>query len=148
MDWLGTWEPHWLWLAFGLLLAVAEMVIPGVFLIWLAGAAIITGILAFALPLGVPVQIVIFAVLAIVAVFAGRSYIRRNPVQEADPLMNRRGARLVGQLVRVSQPIVDGNGKVHLGDTEWLARGPDATVGARMRIVGSEGAVLLVEAAD
>lgn len=148
MDWLGSWEPHWLWLALGLLLAVAEMVIPGVFLIWLAGAAILTGVLAFVLPIGVPLQIVIFAVAAIAAVFTGRSYIRRNPVEEADPLMNRRGQRMVGEVVRVSQAIVDGHGKVHLGDGEWLVRGPDAAVGARMRITGSDGAVLLVEAAD
>jgi inner membrane protein len=148
MDWLGGYEPHWLWLALGLLLAVAEMVIPGVFLIWLAGAAILTGILAFVLPIGVPLQIVIFAVAAIAAVFSGRSYIRNNPVEEADPLMNRRGARMVGEIVRVSQPIVDGHGKVHLGDGEWLVRGPDAPLGARMRITGSDGAVLLVEAAE
>lgn len=148
MDWLGGYEPHWLWLALGVLLAVAEMVIPGVFLIWLAGAAILTGILAFVLPIGLPLQIVIFAVAAIAAVFTGRSYIRRNPVEAADPMMNRRGARMVGEVVRVSQAIVDGHGKVHLGDGEWLVRGPDAAVGARMRITGSDGAVLLVEAAD
>lgn len=148
MDWLGGYEPHWLWLALGLLLAVAEMVVPGVFLIWLAGAAILTGVLAFALPIGVPLQITIFAVAAIAAVFTGRSYIRRNPVEEADPLMNRRGQRMVGEIVRVSQAIVDGHGKVHLGDGEWLVRGPDAPLGARMRITGSDGAVLLVEAAD
>lgn len=148
MDWLGSWEPHWLWLALGLALAVAEMVVPGVFLIWLAGAAIVTGVLAFILPIGMPLQIVIFAVLAIAAVFSGRAYIRRNPVTEADPMMNRRGQRMVGEVVRVSQAIVDGHGKVHLGDGEWLVRGPDAAVGARMRITGSDGAVLLVEAAD
>jgi membrane protein implicated in regulation of membrane protease activity len=148
MDWLGGYEAHWLWLALGLLLAVAEMVIPGVFLIWLSGAAILTGILAFVLPIGLPLQIVIFAVASIGAVFTGRSYIRNNPVEEADPLMNRRGARMVGEIVRVSQPIVDGHGKVHLGDSEWLVRGPDAAEGARMRITGSDGAVLLVEAVE
>ncbi len=139
---------HWLWLGLGLLLAVAEMVIPGVFLIWLAGAAVLTGLLAFALPIGIPLQIVIFAVAAIVAVFSGRNYIRRNPVTEADPMMNRRGARLVGEVVRVTQPIVDGQGKVHLGDSEWLARGADAPVGAKVRVTGSDGAVLLVEAVE
>ena len=32
-----------------------------------------------------------------------------------------------------------------LGDSEWIARGPDAAAGERVRISGSEGAVLLVE---
>jgi inner membrane protein len=148
MAWIDTLADHWLWLGLALLLAVAEMLIPGVFLIWLAGAALLTGLLAFVLPIGLPLQIVIFAVAAIAAVFAGRNYIRRNPVAEADPLMNRRGARAVGEVVRVSQPIVDGHGKVHLGDSEWLARGADAPLDARVRITGSDGAVLLVEAAE
>ena len=138
-------EDHWAWLVFAALLGIAEVMIPGVFLIWLAGAAIITGLLTWVLPIGLPVQIVIFAVLAIVAVFAGRNYLRRNPVAAADPNMNRRGARLVGETVVVTQAIEGGTGRVHHGDSEWLARGPDAVPGTRMRIAGSDGAVLIVE---
>jgi len=145
MNELNNLDPHWTWLAIGLVLGAAEMAVPGVFLIWLAGAAIITGLLTWVLPIGLPVQIVIFAVLAIVAVFAGRNYLRRNPVAAADPNMNRRGARLVGETVVVTQAIEGGTGRVHHGDSEWLARGPDAVPGTRMRIAGSDGAVLIVE---
>ncbi|MGD9473106.1 MAG: NfeD family protein [Novosphingobium sp.] len=145
MNELNNLDPHWAWLAIGLVLGAAEMAVPGVFLIWLAGAAIITGLLTWVLPIGLPVQIVIFAVLAIVAVFAGRNYLRRNPVAAADPNMNRRGARLVGETVVVTQAIEGGTGRVHHGDSEWLARGPDAVPGTRMRIAGSDGAVLIVE---
>lgn len=145
MEELANLDSHWAWLAIGLFLAAAEMAVPGVFLIWLAGAAIITGILAWLIPLGLPLEIVIFGVLAIVAVFAGRRYLRDNPVTEADPKMNRRGARLVGEVATVSQPIEAGSGKVHYGDSEWLAKGADAPAGARVRITGSDGAVLLVE---
>ena len=64
MGWLENPDPHWVWLAIGLVLAAAEMLVPGVFLIWMAGAALITGILTFFLPIGLPLQIAIFAVLA------------------------------------------------------------------------------------
>ena len=111
MNELNNLDPHWAWLAIGLVLGAAEMAVPGVFLIWLAGAAIITGLLTWVLPIGLPVQIVIFAVLAIVAVFAGRNYLRRNPVAAADPNMNRRGARLVGETVVVTQAIEGGTGR-------------------------------------
>jgi membrane protein implicated in regulation of membrane protease activity len=148
MEWFGDIESTWAWLAFGLLLAVAEMVIPGVFLIWLAGAAIITGLLAWTLPIGLPLQIFIFAVLAIVAVFSGKRYLRDNPIEAADPDMNKRGARLVGQSATVVQAISGGTGRVHHGDSEWLAKGPDLAEGTRVRITGSEGAILLVEAAE
>lgn len=148
MDDLNNLDPHWIWLAIGLILAAAEMAIPGVFLIWLAGAALITGLLTWALPIGLPLQIVIFAVLAIVAVFSGRRYLRSNPIHDADPLMNHRGARMAGETAVVTQAIVGGTGRIHVGDSEWLARGPDTPPGAHMRITGSDGAVLLVEPLD
>lgn len=140
-------EAHYAWLAIGLILAAAEMAIPGVFLIWMSGAALIVGALAWLTPIGVPLQIVIFALLAIVAVFLGRRYVRNHPIHEADPLMNKRADRLVGETVVVTQPIEGGNGKVRLGDSEWLARGADAAVGARLRVTGHDGVVLLVEPA-
>jgi membrane protein implicated in regulation of membrane protease activity len=148
MEALHDLDPHWAWLAIGLILAAAEMAVPGLFLIWLAGAALITGVLAWLLPIGLPLQIVSFAVLAIVAVFLGRNYLRANPVTAADPKMNRRGARLVGETAVVTQAIVGGSGRVHHGDSEWLARGPDTAPGTRVRIAGSDGAVLLVEPLD
>ena len=36
-------------------------------------------------------------------------------------------------------------GRVKLGDSEWIAHGPDVAVGERVRVKGSEGAILLVE---
>ena len=145
MDGLSSVEMHWVWLASGLVLAAAEMMAPGLFLIWLAGAALITGVVTWLVPIGLPLQIVIFAVLSIVSVFVGRNYLRANPVVEADPKMNHRGARMVGETAVVTQAIAGGTGRVHYGDSEWLARGPDAESGVRVRITGSDGVVLLVE---
>lgn len=145
MDSLGQVGFHYTWLALGLILAIAEMAIPGVFLIWMAGAALVTGLVAWAVPIGVPVQIVLFAVLSILAVFSGRRYIARHPVVSADPKMNDRGARVVGETVVVTQAIEGGEGRVKLGDGEWLAKGADAPVGTRLRVAGHDGVVLLVE---
>lgn len=145
MTWLEGLEPHWLWLGLGLLLAIGEMTIPGVFLIWMAGAALITGLLVWLVPLGLPWQVLIFAVLSILFVFAGRRFLRQHPVESADPKMNHRGARVVGEIVTVSQVIEAGQGRVRLGDSEWIARGPDAEPGTRMRVTGSDGVVLMVE---
>jgi membrane protein implicated in regulation of membrane protease activity len=145
MEWLESLDQHLAWLALGLVLAVAEILIPGVFLIWLAGAALITGLITWFLPIGLPLQIVLFAVLAIVAVFTGKRYLAEHPIESADPKMNDRGARLVGQTAVVVEPIAFGNGKVKLGDSEWLAQGPDVAAGQHVRVLGSEGTTLLVE---
>lgn len=138
-------DPHWTWLTLGLILAVLEMAVPGVFLIWMAGAALITGLVTWAVPIPTAWQVVLFAVLAIVSVFSGRRYLRGNPVVGADPKMNDRGARAVGELVIVTHAIDGGSGRVKLGDSEWLAKGPDAAPGTRMRVAAHDGAVLLVE---
>ncbi len=145
MSWLNGIEPHWVWLGLGLLLAIGEMTIPGVFLIWMAGAALVTGLLAWLVPLGVPLQVVIFAALSILSDYSGRRFLRQHPVESADPKMNHRGERAIGELVVVSQVIAAGQGRVRLGDSEWLARGPDAEPGTRMRVTGADGVVLLVE---
>ncbi|SFG17067.1 hypothetical protein SAMN05518801_10925 [Novosphingobium sp. CF614] len=146
METLENLDPHYAWLAIGLVLAVAEMAIPGVFLIWMAGAALMTGVVAWVVPIGVPLQVVLFAVLSIIAVFTGRRYIAAHPVVSADPKMNDRGARVVGEMVVVTQAIEGGQGRVKLGDSEWLAKGADAVVGTRLRVAGHDGVVLMVEA--
>lgn len=146
--WANDLAPHWAWLTLGLVLAIGEMTIPGVFLIWLAGAAIVVGLLAWAMPIAVPLQIVLFAVLSVVAVFAGRAFLKAHPVEPADPKMNDRMARAVGEVVTVTQSIEAGSGRVKLGDSEWMARGPDAAAGTRMRVSGHEGGSLVVEPLD
>jgi len=145
MDTIANLEPHYAWLAIGLVLAAAEMAVPGVFLIWMAGAALIVGFVAWLVPIGVPLQIVLFALLAIIAVFSGKRYLKDNPVEAADPMMNDRGGRAIGETVVVTQTIEAGSGKVKLGDSEWLARGPDTAAGTKLRVASHDGVVLIVE---
>ena len=62
-------------------------------------------------------------------------------------LLNDRVARLIGQVVTVVEPIASGQGRVKVGDGEWLASGPDAPAGAKVRIIGGRGGSLDVELA-
>lgn len=145
MDWLGGLEAHWIWLTLGVLLAGLEMLVPGVYLIWLGIAAIITGVLTGLLHLSLPAQVLDFVFLALIIAFSARRWLRDSPIVSADPLLNRRGARMVGETAVVVQAIEHGSGRVHIGDSEWIARGPDTAAGERVRITGTQGATLLVE---
>jgi membrane protein implicated in regulation of membrane protease activity len=145
MNWLGGLEAHWVWLTIGVVLAGVEMLVPGVYMIWLAIAAIVTGVLTGLLGLSLPVQVIDFVFLALIAVFSARRFLRDSPIMSSDPLMNRRGARMVGQTALVVEAIEHGSGRVHIGDGEWIARGPDVAAGERVRITGNDGATLLVE---
>ena len=145
-DWLTSIEQPYLWLALGLLLVTAEMLFPGFSLFWLGTAALITGVVAWTLPIGIPLQILIFASLAVVNVFFGRNYLRKNPIESVDPNMNKRAERMAGEIAVVVEAISGGTGRVKHGDSAWLARGPDTGLGSHVRITGSDGAVLIVEA--
>jgi inner membrane protein len=144
-EWLSTLDNHWVWLSLGLILGAVEMIAPGFFLMWLGLAAIIVGLLTLALPISLPLQVALFAVLSVLTVYAGKKYLKDNPITSDDPNLNNRGARLTGEIVTVVEAITDGRGRVKVGDTEWNARGSDAKSGARVRVTGADGAVLLVE---
>jgi inner membrane protein len=145
-EWLSALDQHWLWLSLGLILGAVEILVPGFFLMWLGLAAILVGLLTWLLPgMIVPMQVALFAIFSILTVYAGKKFLKDNPIQSDDPKLNDRGARLTGEIVTVVEAIADGRGRVKVGDTEWSARGADALAGARVRVTGADGAVLLVE---
>ncbi len=138
-------EPHWMWLMAAILLGIAELIVPGVFLIWLAAAAAATGLITLASGIALPFQFAVFALLAIASVYFGRRWYVNNPMPSADPLLNDRAARLAGRTVVVTAAIVNGEGRVRVGDGVWSCRGPDCAEGSRVRIVGADGSCLEVE---
>ena len=146
MSWPELFTGHWFWLSLGLVLIAAEIVAPGFFLMWLGFAALVTGVAAWLLPLPLAAEVVLFGVLALTAVFAAKRWFRDNPIVSDDPMLNDRGARMVGEVVTVVEAIDGGEGRVKVGDGVWTARGEDAPIGTRVRITGVAGSVVTVEA--
>lgn len=138
-------EPHWWWLIGGAVLGIAELLAPGIFLIWLAAAAVVTGLAALLFGFSLAFQFAIFTLMAIGAVMVGRRWYVDHPVESSDPLLNDRTARLIGQTVIVVDPIENGAGRVKVGDSVWNARGEDAAIGCKVRIIRAEGTCLHVE---
>ena len=147
MWWSHSLEPHLTWLSIGVLLCIAEMILPGVFLLWLGIAALATGLIALILPIGLPVQLALFAILSIASVLVGRRWSGSREIASDDPLLNDRTARLIGEQATLASAIVGGEGRATVGDSVWIARGPDLPAGTRVRIVGANGTVLEVEPA-
>jgi len=145
-DWLG--EPGAAWLAAALLLGIAELAVPGVFLVFLALAAAVTAAISYAIaPLPLAAQLVCFALWSVVAVVIGGHWYRDFPVAGGDTRLNDPAARLIGEISRLESAIVDGRGRVVVGDGSWPARGPDLPAGARVRIVAMRDGVVSVEEA-
>jgi membrane protein implicated in regulation of membrane protease activity len=143
---IGDLDPAALWLAGALALGIAELLVPGVFLIFLAVAAGVTALTTWALPdLPIGLQLADFAVWSVVCVFIGRRWYRDFPVESDAPSLNEPARRLRGQIVTVTTPIIGGEGRARLGDGEWPVRGPDTISGTRLRIAHVDGGTLLVE---
>lgn len=135
------------WIMLAVALVIGELASPGVFLIFLAAGALVTGVTMLALP-DIPflVQLVSFTAWSAVAVAIGRRWYTQFPVATSDAMLNDRSARLVGEIVTVVAALDGGEGRVRVGDGEWRASGSTADVGARMRVVAVRDGVLIVEA--
>jgi inner membrane protein len=139
---LGNW--FW-WVTAGLLL-VLELLAPGVFFIWLAIPAALVGLLDMAFNIGWQWELLLFAALSLVSVFAGRNWLRRKRVFESDrPHLNQRMFDFVGRTYVLDQAIAEGRGRITIDSTIWELRGPDAPKGARVKVTGIDGMRLLVE---
>lgn len=138
----------WLWWIVGLLLIGLEVLVPGTFFLWFGLAALMVGTLAVLVELPWQVEIGLFALFSLASLVIGRQVMRGNEQEEGEELLNRRGARFVGQVHVLSEPIAGGNGRLALDDSVWRVSGPDQPAGARVRIVGLDGSTLLVEPAD
>jgi membrane protein implicated in regulation of membrane protease activity len=140
---LGTWN----WLIFGFILMALELAAPGVFLFWLGLAALLVGLVSFALHPSWQTQLLMFAVFAACAVPVWRRLaLGARKTNEGSAFLNRRAEALVGRVFTLERPIVDGAGTVRVDDTVWRVAGPDTPAGSRVRVVHADGANLTVAA--
>lgn len=139
----------WSWIIAGLILLGVELVAPGGVLVWLGVSAIIVGLASLVQPLGWPLQWLLYGVLSIVSLLAWLNISRRRKAESSDkPHLNERGSALVGRQGILKDAISGGEGRMVIGDSIWRVRGADLPEGASVRVIGSDGAVLLVESAD
>lgn len=136
---------QWFWWALAGLLLILELSMPGIFFIWLAIAAAAVGIVALFTSLGWEPELLLFAVFSLISVFAGRRLLsRRHAFDSEVPNLNRRMYGYVGSTYPLTEPIVDGRGRVSIDGTLWEIVGPDAPKGARVRVTGVDGLKLTV----
>jgi len=144
---------HWHWFALAGVLVVIEILAPGVVFLWLGIAAAATGVVAWAVPgLGLEIDALIFAVLAVISVWLGRKLWRPQRADTDHPDLNRRGAEHVGRVLPLEGALTAGHGRVRIGDTVWpvrLAGGAgELAEGAHVRITAVRGAVFEAEPAE
>lgn len=143
---------YWYWLALGLGLMIIEVIVPGVLFLWLGIAALATGLILLAIPtMSWEIQFVVFAVLSVVSIFAGRRFVSARQEPTDHPTLNRRGENFVGQMFTLVDDTDGGRGRLQIGDSVWAVsvqpQGAEILSGARVKVVRVDGATLVVEAA-
>ena len=144
MDVFG--EPGLAWLIGGVALGIAELLLPGMYLLWLGLAAFGTGIVCRLAELSLGGQVVAFALLALVSVLIG---VRKGGARPAVEV-NRPGSGLIGRQATALN-FSGAEGRVRLGDSDWPARltvGSSVQNGTLLVVDGVDGLTLLVRPVD
>jgi membrane protein implicated in regulation of membrane protease activity len=140
---LGAWN----WMILAAVLFVLELLSPGIFLMWFGVAAAVTGLIVFRYDVSWQWQLVWFCGLSLASVLLAAKYLRKHPLESERPLLNERAVQLIGQSFDLVDPIVNGRGSIHIGDSIWRVQGPELPKGARITVVGADGTLLKVVAA-
>lgn len=134
------------WGCAALLMIGMETLAPGIFLLWLGFAAAGVFILmAFGLPLSVVAQTIVFVILSFVSVGIYWKYFRKAGMQSDQPMLNNKQDQMLGMVLNLETAIVNGTGRVKIGDAFWQVQGADISAGAVVRVVAVHDGILLVE---
>jgi len=136
---------HWHWWIFAVILLVLEILTPGTFFMWMGISAIVVGLLMLIVSIGWETQFLLFAIFSVVSIAVGRAYIKKRPIETDRPNLNRRGAQYVGRTFTLTEPIVNGYGKIRVDDSTWKIEGADIPAGSQVKVVGADGVVLKIE---
>lgn len=136
----------WHWWIFAIVLIILEVFSPGAFFMWMGAAAGATGAALLVMPeMSWQVQFIIFSVASIAAILLGRTFFNRKSANTDDPTLSTLETDLTGKTFVVEKPIINGSGRIQVGESTWKAQGPDCEAGSSVKVVGVQGAVLVVE---
>ncbi len=133
------------WACLALILITAEVLAPGVFMLWLGIAAALVFALVLLVP-GIPLpwQALAFIVFSFVSIVVYRRWFRASAERSDQPLLNRRAEQFVGKVVVLESAIVNGFGRIKVGDALWTVTGPDLPAGATVRVTAADSMTLQV----
>ena len=135
----------WHWFAFALILFGIEMMTGTFDLLMIAIAAFCTGVFAHFAPAGLggwESQLIVFGIVSVGLIVLGRTiFAGMRKVVDEHPTLNKRMNSLIGKRGMVTSDFEAGQGRVKIGDTEWLAESIDGTD-------LEDGSTIVVEAAE
>lgn len=144
LPFLGQWS----WWIIGAILLLFELLLPGVFFMWLGFAALVIGVIDIFADLSWQTEVAIFAVLSVLSLIFLRPHFKERLGRSTNPNLNQRMYDYVGKSYVLDQAIVNGAGKVRIDDTLWVVTGVDRPRGEWVKVTGVDELKLIVAAAD
>ena len=145
MEWFVNWS-IWHWLILGFVLLIAEIAMPGVFLLWWGLAAIVVaGIMKLFPALPLSALVVIYAIIAIIlSVIWWRYQHSKDPADQAQSVLNQRDHAMIGARGKVLEMAENGIGRGAFGDTTWRIKGHGLSVNDLIEVTGVNSITLNV----
>lgn len=136
---------HWFWLSLGGLLLAAEMLGASGYMLWSGLSAVLVGLLTWVMPLGWPLQGTIFAILTIVTALLWWYWLRKRTLSRPQSMLNQRGQQLLGLRATLTDPVINGFGRVNIADSSWRVKSEqDLPVGTQVEVIAIDGITLHV----
>ncbi|MEX6230777.1 NfeD family protein [Providencia hangzhouensis] len=112
-------QPAWFWLCLGGLLLIGELLGTAGYLLWSGIAAVLVGVIAWALPfIGWEWQGILFAIFTVVSAVLWRNWLRNKQKNKADNV-NQISHQLIGVKSRLLSDTEEGFSRVRLADGSW-----------------------------
>lgn len=142
-------DSFWFWLVAGVLLVAAEVIVSGVYLLWLGLGALTVGLFTAIWPDAPPwLQWLILASAMLGWVVAGVRWQRRSRAIQPD-MLNTGLSAYVGAHALVSETFINGRGRIRLNDSYYSATAAqNLEQGVAVVVLAVEGAEMRVQAVE
>ena len=138
----------WNWWVFALVLIIVEVLVAGTFFLWMGISAGLVGLVLFVMPgLGWEMQLSLFAIFSVVSIIISRLWLAKHARAETPSTLNRRGSQYIGREFTLTDPVINGVGRLNVDDTIWRISGPDMESGSQIIVEAMDGTILKVKPA-
>ena len=145
VEWFSIWGV-WHWLVLGFVLLIAEIAVPGIFLLWWGLAAIVMAVVMALIPtISLTVLGIIYAILATILSLIWWKYQHsRDKADDQQSALNQRDHAMLGATGLVEEMSANHIGRGRFGDTTWRIQGENLVVGDRIKVQSVQGITLTV----
>ena len=138
----------WHWIVGGIVLVLAELVIPSFFIVWFGLGALLTGLLTLAFDLSVTAQLATWTLASLAMVGLWFRVFKQSFVKTRVGTADGEVIGEIGLLVSAVAPVGRGNVRFRrlvLGSEEWVCLADTAiAAGERVKVMAVEGSFLKV----